>query len=115
VIRPDRIKDFENALRKAQIFFKHAASGDLDEKLEFYYNVTQYLLFDAAQLCASLSGRYTPEIRVYLAWFIAKFPGLYIGDDRGFKAALQADIDTDDFDIPLSVIERLTKVNTGST
>jgi NADH:ubiquinone oxidoreductase subunit C len=120
VIRRDKVKDFVNALRKAQIFFKHASSGDSDEKLKFYYSVTQFLLFDAALLCSALTGRLTPEVRTFLAWFIAKFPDVYIGDDREFKAALQADIDLDDFNIPLSVIEHmnkygLPKVNTKST
>jgi hypothetical protein len=111
LIREDKIQEFKDALRKAQNFFKHAWSKDPEEKLEFYYGVTQYLLFDAAMLCSSLTKRCEPEIRVFLAWFIVKFPGVYIGDDSGFRANLEATASTadpDDFKIPLGVIDFLS-------
>jgi len=67
LIRPEHRKEFVNIIRSSQNFFKHAASKDPDEKLEFYPELTPFHLFDAAFLCSELTGRYMPEILVFHA------------------------------------------------
>jgi hypothetical protein len=67
-------KDFLDLIRKSQNFFKHADESNPDETLEFYHELTRFLLLDAVVLCSNLRGDSTPEIRVFFAWMLLNYP-----------------------------------------
>jgi hypothetical protein len=124
LIRPEYRKEFVDALRSPQNFFKHAHNKDPDEKLEFHYELTKFNLFDAAFLCSTLTGRFPPEILVFHAWFMAKYPKLYIANDpmkMNFLVESLKIFDLDDFQFLVDVIDHAnrygmpTAVNKKST
>lgn len=55
LIRPDKKKELIDHLRKAQNFFTHAAK-DPGEKLDFFYEATQFYLFDDVLLWTPANG-----------------------------------------------------------
>ncbi len=72
---PENKKVLVDHLRKAQNFFKHA-SRDPEEKLDFDYEDTRFVLFDGVGLCHALIGRFSPEMTMYLGWFASKYPAM---------------------------------------
>lgn len=110
-IRPEKKQEFVAHLRAAQNFFKHARK-DPKEKLEFGYEATKFYLFDAALLCAALTGRLVPESSAFLGWFMAKYPDTFIDDgDPNIAAAkrLLKGIDLDDFELIVYAIDSLNR------
>ena len=111
-IRPEKREEFINKMRAPQNFFKHAAK-DSNQKLEFHYEVTKFLLFDAVLLCAALKGLpLAPEVAAFLGWFMAKYPDVFIDEGDPIMAAakqLSSDIDFDDFEMIIYAIDVLNR------
>lgn len=86
LIREDRRKEWSQALKKAENFFKHG-DRDPDAVLEFKASQTEFTLFDATYMYASLTGRQTYEGLVFQSWFILKHPGAIL--DSEFRAEMR--------------------------
>ncbi len=111
-IRPEKRKEFINKMRAPQNFFKHAAK-DANQKLEFHYEVTKFVLFDAVLLFAELKGLpLAPEFAAFLGWFTAKYPDVFIDEGDAIMTAvkqLASDIDFDNFEMIICAIDVLNR------
>jgi hypothetical protein len=94
---------------KPRNFFKHA-DKDPDAQLKFFYEVTQFHLFDATRLLVSLMGRYVPETVVMLGFFIAKYPDLFnfegMPELQKAKQLIQ-NINVNDFEMILYAMDKV--------
>jgi hypothetical protein len=122
-VQPEYRKEFLNALRKPQNFFKHAAAENPDERLDFYYGNTEFILFDATLLYSAVMRGHKPETLVFMGWFIAKHPNIMKTDDPINNAVVEyaKKINLNGFESILVAIEQMKldgippKVNTRST
>ena len=113
-VRPEKRKEFRAIIREPQNFFKHSGR-DPDKTLKFRYGVTKFHLFEALVLYQLLTGRMTPEMGMFLGWFMSKHPDLFKPLDeqsspleREFFAKIEAP-NWDDFEAVLLVIDKFLK------
>jgi hypothetical protein len=75
LIRPEKQKEFIDAIHLPQNFFKHG-DKDAGTKIAFRYNVSHHFLFDAVRLFVLLKGNPTYEMKVFFMWFQLRYPDL---------------------------------------
>jgi hypothetical protein len=117
LIRPDKKKELIDHLRKAQNFFKHAAK-DPGEKSDFFYEATQFYLFDDVLLWTPLTVGTTmlalapAEIAAFSCWFLAKYPDIFTVNDnptlQGLMRVMKG-VNVEDFDLVLYSIDHFNK------
>ena len=101
LIRPEYQKEMADLFNEAQNFFKHGES-DPNAQLKFYYRVTQFYIFDAANLYILITGKTLPEIAVFQVWFAAKFPDVLL---EGALKEHARRIDPDDHSLFLEMLD----------
>jgi hypothetical protein len=108
-IRPEKQDEFKRLIVKPQNFFKHA-DKDPDGQLKFFFEVTQFHLFDATRLLVSLTGHYVPETVTMLGFFVVKYPALFNFDgmpELQKARELVQNLNPNDFDTILNAIDHL--------
>lgn len=76
-IRPERKKEWLQALFKSRNFFKHA-DRDKDEVHEFNVETNHFSIFDAMCLFVFIKKNRTPETLLFEIWFALKYPDLLL-------------------------------------
>lgn len=88
IIVPEKQKEFQELIRKPQLFAKHA-DQDPDAILEFRPRSYEILLFIACVLYAELASDSTPSMELYFIWQLIEHPQ-FIGDQGdAFQEALR--------------------------
>lgn len=111
VILPEFRDEFFRRARAPQNFFKHA-DRDPKERLKFYYQSTQYHIFDAAILSQLLRAESSPppEIAAFFAWFIGTHPNTLLDDGHGLVSRIKqlaVGLDFRDYELVLQAIDFL--------
>lgn len=104
LIRPEKKEEMARLFNEAQNFFKHGSS-DPGAQLKFYYGITPFYIFDAANLYIQITGKTLNEIAVFQVWFAARFPDLLseLGEQQIAEHARR--IDPDDHRMFLEMID----------
>jgi hypothetical protein len=74
-IKESRRKEWHQAMKASENFFKHA-DRDHSDAHQFNSEQTQWDLIDAIRMYEALTKRSTYEATVYQKWFILKYPDL---------------------------------------
>jgi hypothetical protein len=72
-IRPERQKEFREAVRRAQNFFKHADRNPNDS-LDFSTEQTHHVIFNAVLLTGLLGIQHSFERGVFAGWYFVEYP-----------------------------------------
>jgi hypothetical protein len=111
-LSPKYRKMVPQAINEAQNFFKHA-DRDATRELKFNYGATEIFLIDAAFICRALSSSPSPEVSAMVTWAVVKFPEIFDKTDPElntfFKLAKRMNMQPDDFDMMLTMIDRLSR------
>ena len=75
LVLPEERAEFIRGIHLPQNFFKHARR-DSGAKLAFRYRVSHFFLFDAVRLFVLLRGSATDRMKVFLVWFLLRYPDL---------------------------------------
>ena len=68
-VKPEHYKEVRNKFRESENFFKHA-DRDSEGGLTFNPETTDYMLIEAVEAYAILTGERVPEFHVYRAWWM---------------------------------------------
>lgn len=78
LIREERRKELEVALRDAQNFFKHAdRENDEKKALDFSSEESEFLILDACMFYRALTDKITPRIVLFKNWMRSKRPNIF--------------------------------------
>jgi hypothetical protein len=112
LVRPEKLKEFREAFRRPQNFFKHA-DRDADRQIDFYYEGTKYFILEAVINYGWVSGKQFLEAQMFFAWFLVKNP--HTIRDGQFKklffAEVPAGLALDNFDAILGAIDLIKQKN----
>ena len=86
LIRPERRKEWLQALVKSRNFFKHA-DRDANEIHDFNIETNNFSIFDALGLFLRIKKIRTPETLLFEVWFALKYPNLLV--DSQYKDGIQ--------------------------
>ena len=96
LVRPDKRKEWINALLAARNFFKHA-DKDKDNTFSFNTDLNETSIIAAVSLYQALATHLTPEMDIYTRWYVLKYPDHFIDgsnqraeSDRSRKLGIQA-------------------------
>jgi len=87
IIRPERIKEFRDIIRRPQNFLKHADS-DPEEILEFNPRTLDYVLFDCVLMYQVHTERRLREGFVFEMWFYDAYPDVLLDGEYKDKVRL---------------------------
>jgi hypothetical protein len=106
IVRPEKLKEFREAFRRPQNFFKHA-DRDAEGQIDFYYEGTKFFILEAVINYGWVTGSHFLEAQMFYAWFLIKNP--HTVRDEQFKklffAEVPAGLALDDFDAILAAID----------
>jgi len=104
LIRPEKKKDWNDLVNKSQNFFKHA-DRDSNAVLEFHPSITPFFLLDAVSIFQQLTDDTSQEQRVFLSWFVAKYPDFLVDGPMkdSINNLLASGLNPDDFSILLAL------------
>ena len=105
LIRPERKREWIDALNRAPNFFKHA-DRDPDEILEFHRDGVEWSILEAVDMFGRLTGKFVAETLIFSSWFYIRYPDL-VTNER-MKTALGRITNplpnTEDFDLFLEML-----------
>lgn len=87
-IKPERLKEWVQALRRPQNFFKHA-DKDPDATVELGEFHTEHLLLEACMMYFLLTKQLPWAIKTYYAWYTVSYPKYLLDDNPWTDFALQ--------------------------
>lgn len=74
-IRPEKKKEWYQALAKSRNFFKHA-ERDKKSTHEFDPEVNNFSILDAVSMYADIKKHWVPETKAFVTYFFFKYPNL---------------------------------------
>ncbi len=77
MIKPTKKKEVKKMINEAQNFFKHAGN-DSDQQLKFFFNSTQYTIFDACLMYKQYTNENNALMHIFLMWFYINNPEILV-------------------------------------
>ena len=111
-VRPEKLKEVQDLIRRPQNFFKHAES-DPEDVLEFHPEGTEFLIWDACLIYEALTNERVPLMVLFRGWFTVKHPALLI-DAEARKNVLSKSPDPADRGAYLEMLPYLESMAAGN-